>query len=748
MLTAKFTTRLTPLCLSVMSLMVCSSLYAANETNTQTDVVDVAQPLNKIVVKGKTSLPYQTEKSNSYTTSSMRTTTGLDLSPKETPQSVSAITQQQLKNRGVTSISDALKQTTGINVIQDSGRYRFQSRGFYIDQIEEDGMSSTMPGSASNPYRTSSSSNSLDIYDHIEVLRGASGLTQGNSEPGGTINAVRKHPTEDFQMQGYVQAGSWNNIRSMVDVSGGLNQDKTIRGRFVAAGASADSFKNDVSSDDRLLYGVMDFDLDPSTLLRIGAMYEKTNTQPDYFGVPMGLNGKDTGLSSKTYLGADWNKLASEKYNTFAELEHIFNDDWKISTKVNANFNNSEQKIAGLAQLTTSYLGLSNDNPTLKTNNKQFYNNESKELTANINLTGKYHLFGNTHDLFAIASYSRLNETSDWKRVLDTTAYNVWTFNPSMISQPDWSNDSILFNDIQYKNQSEQKAITLGTRFNLLNNVHLLTGGRYTEYDYQGSTYYRIYNYVNDGEYDKSNYTKNKFIPYAGLTYDITPQTSAYVSHTEIFKPQSATNAAGQVLDPIVGKNDEIGLKSAFFNNRLNTSIALFQIEQENRPLYVASTSSYVEDGKVRSRGVDVEISGQITPQLNLFTGYTFNKSKYLETESTTYAKGTNFSKHTPEHMFRLSSQYQFSGDLAKWSAGVGVSAQTDTSSLYNIHQGGYTLWNGNIRYEFSPKLSVNLIGENLTNKRYYENQRTRMEGGNNFFGTPRSALLRVDWKY
>ena len=734
----KISTRLTTLS---FSLLACSWSYAA-------DTVDASQPLETIVVKGQTSLPYQTEKSKSYTTSTMRTTTGLDLSAKETPQSVSVITQQQLKNRGTTTLAEALRETTGINVIKDSGRYRFQSRGFYIDQIEEDGLSSTVPGSSSNPSRTASSSTSLDIYDHVEVLRGASGLTQGNAEPGGTINVIRKHPTEDFQAQGYIQAGTWNNVRSMADVSGSLNQDKTIRGRMVAAGGSSDSFKKNVSNDDRLLYGVLDFDLNPNTLLRIGALYEKSNETPDYYGIPMGLNSSDSGLSTSTYLGANWSNIEYEKYNFFTELEHNFNDDWKISSKVNANFNKSMTKFAGLAQLTTSYVGLTDSNSNLKTNNKQYYDNDGKEITAQINLNGKYNLFGNTHDLFVIANYSKLNENSEWRRVLDSTAYDVYTFNPSQISQPNWNDDSVLDNNTFYKTQIEQTALALGTRFNFLNDFHLLVGGRYTQYHYKGSTYYRIYNGSYDGEYATSDIKKNKFIPYAGLTYDITPHTSAYLSHTEIFKPQSVRNSAGEVLSPVVGKNDEIGLKSSFFNNRLNTSLALFQIEQENRAIYNTATLSYFADGKVRSRGVEAEISGKLTNQLELFAGYTFNKSKYLETENTTYPAGTNFSKHTPEHMFRLSSQYQFGGELEKWSAGVGLSAQSDTSSLYNIHQGGYTLLNANIRYDINQNLSVNLIGNNLTNKRYYQNQKTRMEGGNNYLGEPINAMLRVDWKY
>lgn len=680
---------------------------------------------------------------------SIKTATGLSLSVKETPQSVSLISAEQLKQNGITSLADALKQTTGINVIRDSGRYRFQSRGFYIDQTEEDGLSSAVAGAASNPYRSATSATALDIYDHIEVLRGATGLTQANGEPGGTINAVRKHPTEEFQMQGYLQGGSWNRLRSMLDVSGALNESKSVRGRMVTAVGRSDSFKNNVSGDDGLLYGVIDFDLTPSTLFRLGAMYQKTHTTPDYFGLPMATNGQDTELPDSTYLGADWSTQQFEKYNAFAELEHQFNERWKISAKLNANKNESLEKFAGLAQLSTSYTGISASSASLKTNNKQYYDNDSTELSSLIRLNGQYELFGATHDVFATLQYSSTHEYSRWKRSLNSTAYNVWTFTPDLISQPNWNSLSDVYNDIENKNQTEQTAASLGTRFNILDKTHLLLGGRYTHFKAKGSTQYITWANQPDNEYSSQTpVSKDKFIPYVGLTYDITPTMSAYISHTEIFKPQTNLDVSKKVLPPVTGKNDEFGFKSTWFDQRLNTSIAFFQIEQQNRPIYDSGTSSYMADGNVRSRGIDVELSGYVNDRLRLFTGYTYNKSKYLSTESTNSLQGTNFSKHTPNQMFRLFSEYQFSGMLDQWSAGIGINAQTDTSSLYNIKQGGYTLWNANLRYQFSPELSVNLIGQNLTDKRYYENQRTRMLGGNNFLGDPRNFLVRFDWKY
>ena len=102
-----------------------------------------------------------------------------------------------------------MRTTTGVNVIRDTGRVRFQSRGFYVDQIQEDGISSTVPGSSSNPTRDAQSMTDLAVYDHIEVVRGPTGLTQANGEPGGTINAVRKKPTSNRQISVELQGDRW-----------------------------------------------------------------------------------------------------------------------------------------------------------------------------------------------------------------------------------------------------------------------------------------------------------------------------------------------------------------------------------------------------------------------------------------------------------------------------------------------------------------------------------------------------------
>ena len=178
-----------------------------------------------------TDISTRTERNSTYKSSAMSTTTGLALSPRETPQSVSNVTMTRIEDEGITDMSEAMRKTTGITVIQNSGTTRFLSRGFYVDQIQEDGVSSTVSGGASgNPYRDAQSLTDLAIYDHIEVVRGPTGLTQSNGEPGGTINAVRKRPTADFQASASAEVGSWDTYRTVGDISGSLNEAQTLRG--------------------------------------------------------------------------------------------------------------------------------------------------------------------------------------------------------------------------------------------------------------------------------------------------------------------------------------------------------------------------------------------------------------------------------------------------------------------------------------------------------------------------------------
>jgi outer membrane receptor for ferric coprogen and ferric-rhodotorulic acid len=684
-----------------------------------------------------------TEGTGSYTTTEMNTAAGVALTGRETPQSTSVITRQQLDDLAVTEMEDALRRTTGVTVMRDSGRYRFQSRGFYIDQIQEDGVNSPAPGSSVNPYRTSSSMSDLEIYDHIEVVRGATGLVQANGEPGGTINAVRKRPTRDFQGSTGLTFGSDSHYRGTIDFSGPLNEQGSLRGRIVAVHDEQDSFKDNVDSRNDIVYGVLDYDIAPDTTLTFGAVWQERRDTPDLFGLPRGTGGADLGLARSTYLGANWNSDDFEKQEAFAELNHRFDDDWSLSTRLSYQHSDSSQSFAALGNGSTSYVGVGTDG-LLNVNNMQRYDNDSDQIGFHVTATGRYYLFGRRHDVFFGLNYSREKINSRWRRHMDSTSYNIWTFDGG-IPQPDWNDSTILQNDVSYHYKLTQKAVNFGTRLDVSDPVKVILGGRYTDFRLSGDYQYTTWAGSPDSEYGPlDSVSKKKFVPYAGITYEVTPEVSVYASYTSIFKPQTSADAAGNVLDPVVGENYEIGAKAELFGGLANASVALFNIDQENRAIWNATASAYEAEGKVRSRGIDVELAGEVATGWNLFAGYTYNKTKYLETESTSALSGATYSPQTPRHLLRLHSTYNLPVDGNRWTVGGGVQIQSDATSIYGVHYPGFAVWDASLAYQLAEKARLQLVVNNLFDKTYYESSRNGTNGMNNFYGAPRYAALTL----
>ena len=491
-----------------------------------------------------------------------------------------------------------------------------------------------------------------------------------------------------------------------------------------------------------------------NTKVTAGLLHQRHTETPDYFGVPMSVGGGDAGFNTDTYLGYDWTHAKFRKTNAFAELEHYFNDDWVATAKFNYIYSKSNSRLGAIYDASTTYKGLPAGGK-LNTQNFQNYQNNGHQATVQLNLNGKYDLFGSKHDVFLGYTYSRENNDTTWRRIRNSRAYDPRTFTGGEQAEPNWAN----YNDRTfYHSRITSNSLMLGTRVNVLDNLHVIVGTRYTQWKANGVVDYDWWNNRPDSDPDEHSICrKNRFVPYFGITYDITPSQSVYASYTSIFKPNSAKDINERYLKPVVGNNYEIGWKGEWFNRKLNTSVALFQIDQKNRSVQVyfpTRNKWYNENvGHVRSRGLDLEISGNLTENWKIFAGYTLNNSKYMRGENgrnsvSPYLQGANYSRHTPKHIFRLHTSYDLPWGGRKWTVGGGVSAQSKTSSLGYVKQGGYALWHANVKYTPSENLQFSLIADNLFNKRYFENNKVRYNGINNYLGEPRNISLKVDWKF
>ena len=687
----------------------------------------------------------RSDSSNSYTVSAMRSTTGLVLSPREIPQSVSVITKKQLEDQGVTSLEDALQNATGVNVFKSGGRTHFMSRGYFIEQLEEDGIATQIgsPGEfgLGGPSGDPTSVTDIAMYDRIEVVRGAAGLTQANNEPGGTINAVRKKPTSKRQLSADLTVNTWGKVGGTFDASGALSPEHGLRGRFVGSVGSNKTFQDQSGGRDILLYGVMDKDIGDNSKLTWGASYLNQTKTPDPDGLPMRADGKEWKRSR--YLGADWNEARLKKHNLFAEFEHYFNDNWKLSSKLDWRKSDNSKEYYTLGG-TDSGIGADG---LAKAYSFDRYDTDSRQFTFQNNLTGRIFAFGQGHDLFFMHSYSNEKVDSRNRWFDDNGTYGADSFGGGEKAKPDW--DAASASARGGNGSYRTHAFGLGARINPTDKLHIIAGGRYTSWK---RDFYWDRN-LKDGVAGSSDSLKrNRFIPYAGITYDITPKQSVYAAYTSIFKQTMNRDQNENLLPPIMGRNYEIGWKGEWNEGRLNTSVALYRTDKDNNNQRVnARPHAYWVPLNQSSRGLDAEISGSLTDRWQVYAGYTFNRSTNRNSIAGNVAsrqQGYNFSSHTPKHMFRLYTSYVLPVDEGRWTVGLGVKSSSKTAnSSGTLKQGGYTVWNTNVQYRPTKNLQLGLAINNLTDKRYYENQYSRSANSGNFYGEPRNAVFSLKWK-
>ena len=656
------------------------------------------------------SLGAATENSGSYTTGVMQTATKLPLSLRETPQSVTVITRQRMDDQAMRSLDDVVQATPGLRMsAARPANSEFFARGFPITNIMFDGLPTTY-----NADWVATAD--LAPYDRVEVVRGATGMMQGAGNPSAAINMVRKRPTKEFQASITGSAGSWDNYRSELDVSGPVTDSGSVRGRFVGAYHDKDSYQDYAGRERGVFYGVTEFDLTDSTTLTVGASDQNDNNNINWGGLPVNPNGSHMGFSRSKSFGYSWSHQDIDNKTLFVELDQRFDNDWRLHLGASKNW--SDFKLVG------AVLERNND----ATYRQRVFNQgrDYDQSTYDFFASGPFALMGRQHELVVGAS----------KRELKTEAVGGTTFiNNIDINHFNPNTPRPFVPDIYSINDKvDQEGLYVTTRWNLADPLKVILGARLDWYD---ST--SIYNQTNDQYYTSGKTKETRHLTrYAGVIYDLDDNHSVYASYTDIFQPQSEKNSDGAGIKPITGENYEVGIKGEYFGGALNASASLFQIDQLNRAAEVADASTcrvipvgaygcYEAAGKVRSQGIELEINGALTPNWQVGAGYTFAQAKYKK-DADTSKEGTLFDTDVPRHMFKASTTYHLQGDLNKLRVGANVYSQSSTFNKgrnvfgnYHIEQEAYALVGLMAGYQVSKHLDTQLNINNLFDKKYYQ---------------------------
>ena len=651
---------------------------------------------------------YETEGTDSYATQLISVGEKAAMSPREVPQSTTVITNRQIQDGGYTALEEALSDTAGLMILNnDTGRSSIYSRGYEFDYLYFDGL----PAPVSSIYGTQPD---LSIVDHIEVLKGPAGLFIGTGEPAGSIN-MRLKQARAVAPEGAITTSVDSNGHARVeaDASGALNADGTLRGRLAAAYADGDGFidkqENGVSS----LYGTLAWDVTPDTLLTFSLSHMERDIAP-FNGLPTYADNSLIWIDSDATTAADWNDFNNATTDAiFAVEHHLDNGGLKFSmrsSQQDADFLYAYAGSAAAADNTVSslaYLG-------------RDFEQDSLALDAHAELP---FMLG-TMEGNAILG-------ADWQKV-DSTTQTARGKIAGTFDLDNWDVSGVARPNATYSTQDDTSTTSQGLytqlRLKPLQGLTVIGGARLSWYEGSTTTTTLASGATSTSAYDVSGHVT----PFAGLTYDLTPNATLYASYSEIFIPQSVVDASGKLLDPVEGQQTELGLK-AELGFGLNVSAALFDLREVNRPVAVTGENYYLAQEKVRSRGVELEASGEVIENLHIAGGYTYTDTEYLNGTSA----GAAFSTYTPEHMVKLTATYDFTqGALQGWSVGGRLTAMSDFSSR-GITAPGYGVVDLMLAKDIGHDTTLRMGLDNVFDKDYYA--RVGSTSVFNFRGAPRT---------
>ncbi|WP_367065894.1 TonB-dependent siderophore receptor [Oryzisolibacter sp. LB2S] len=674
-----------------------------------------------------------TEGSGQYSTAGKSSTaTPLGLALRDTPQSVSVVTQQRIEDQGLATITDVVNNATGVSVNQyETHRAQFTARGFDINTLMIDGV----PTSWEQAWSSGEAMTSLAIYDRVEVVRGATGLTTGAGDPSAAINLVRKRAhSKEFTGQAELELGSWSQRRAMVDLSTPLNQAKTVRGRVVAEASSKDSHIDLLHDDSKTLFATVEADLTARTQLRAGLSRQDNDTRGAMWGgLPVWFaDGSRAEWDRSKTTSADWVRWDSVTDTAFAALEHQFDNGWKLGATYNRSKRKADSRLLYLlgAPDRSSGLGMFTWPGSYKVATTQ----DDLGLQA----SGPFEWLGRRHELALGFTHSKQKFNADSRAASGGLApdFNNWD---GSYPEPTWAPLSY-YGD----HTVTQNAVYGAVRLHVAEPLRVIAGARLTRYERSGDDAFSA---------PFSMKFSHEVTPYLGMVYDLSDAVSAYASYTSIFQPQQERDIHGNYLDPIEGKSFELGAKGEFMDGRLHASAAVFHIKQQNLaqstgqniPGTVPPETAYRAADGAKSRGFELELSGELARGWNMTASYTQFKA--------TDADGADVNSIYPRRLLKLFTTYRLPGAWNQLTLGGGVTWQgkTHTDALTplgapeRIQQNAYALVGLMARYDLSRQLSLQLNVNNVTDKSYYG----MFAAFSQFtYGAPRNATVALRYKF
>ncbi|MEN5037393.1 TonB-dependent siderophore receptor [Pseudomonas sp. TWI929] len=627
--------------------------------------------------------------------------TRTDAALHETPQSVSVVPKDVLEDTGATRLQDGLDYAGGVgraNNFGGQGLTTFTVRGFTTGEFYRNGFP------INRGYPNAPDANTVE---RLEVIRGPASSLYGRGDPGGTFNVVSKQPLPESKVTLGSQFDDQGMHRATLDATGPLNQDGSLAYRLNVLGEGGDSFRDDVESERYDVAPVVSWQVNDSTKVVFEGDFMRNNHPLDrgLTRLPgqLGTASRDTNIWEK---GSD-NLLHNDNNMAQLRFEHFLNDNWTLG----GGMQWLDGSLKGNA---VEANGLQADGRTLGRN----FNYRKLEWTDRdyqLNLTGHFDTGGFAHTLLTGIEYEDYDYNSIIRRSAGGNgAYPIDIFEP-VLGQP---RPALTRTTTHDKENLKTWAAFIQDQVALTERLKVLAGVRFERFEHEYDDKLPTNRDFSKGE--------NGVTPRLGLIYDLTDTVAVYANTARSFKPNTGTPASGGGgFDPEKGKSYELGVKWEALDRQLSIDAAIYHIVKENvltnDPNDPTGTFK-VAAGEVRSRGLDINIAGNLTPEWRVIGGYAYVDAEV--TKDNSIPTGTRLA-NIPRNSFSLLNTYEFQDGLAKGlGLGVGVkyvddragqtAATTYTMELYSV----VDLLSF---YKVNEHVRLNLDVKNVFNKGYDE---------------------------
>ena len=626
--------------------------------------------------------------------------TRTDTAIHETPQSISVVSKDVVEDLGATRLQDALDYAGGVgraNNFGGQGLTTFTVRGFTTGEFYRNGFP------INRGYPNMPDANTIE---RLEVLRGPATMLYGRGDPGGTFNVVSKQPLAERTVTLGSQLNDQGMKRGTLDASGPLDEEGRLAYRLNVVGEGGDTFRDHVETERYGVTPVITWQATDDTKVTFEGDFMRNNHPLDR-GLTRFPNQRGTPSRDTFWGDKDAGKLHNDNNMAQLRFEHALSDNWTLG----GGFQWLDGSLKGNAIEANGSGSLGADGRTLQRN----FNYRKLEWTDKdyqLNLTGHFSTGGFDHTLLTGIEY----EDYDYKSIIQRSSAVAGTY-PIDIFDPVYgqTRPALTRTPTHDKENLKTYAAFVQDQVALTERLKVLAGARFErfEHDYQ--------NYVGKSW----QAADNAVTPRVGVIYDLTDTVAVYADAARSFKPNTGASREGGGFAPEKGKSYEMGIKWEALDRQLSVDAAIYQIEKKNvltnDPADTTNTFS-VAAGQVRSRGFDLNVAGNLTPEWRVIGGYAYVDAEV--TRDNTFRSGTRL-MNIPRNSFSLLNVYEFQdGALKGLGLGAGgkyVDQRAGQTANTAFSMDAYTVVDLLGYYKVNEQVRLNLDVKNLFNREYEE---------------------------